>query len=315
MLRVVVLGSAAGGGFPQWNSAGPGCVRARAGDPAARPRTQCSVAVSGDGGARWALLNAAPELTAQIAATPALHPRPTGGAIRHSPISAVVLTGGEVDTVAGLLSLRERHAFAIYASAPTLAVLDANPIFEALDRRIVARRVLALGERVALRDGHDAPLGLAVTPFAVPGKVPLFLERDGADPGVAEDGETVGLLVEAEDDPGTGPLAFVPGCARMTDALRARLSGAGAVLFDGTLYEDDEMIRAGAGPKTGARMGHMSVAGPGGTLAAFEGVPVGRRILIHLNNTNPLLLADGPQRAAVAAAGWEVAEDGMEFAL
>lgn len=314
MLRVVVLGSAAGGGFPQWNSAGPGCLRARAGDPAARPRTQCSVAVSGDGGARWALLNAAPELTTQIAATPALHPRPEGGAIRHSPIAAVVLTGGEVDTITGLLSLRERHAFAIYAAPPTLGVLDANPIFEALDRRIVPRRAFALGERVALRDGHGAPLGLAVTSFAVPGKVPLFLERDGADPGVAEDGETVGLLVEAEDAPGKR-LAFVPGCARMTDALRARLSGAGAVLFDGTLYEDDEMIRAGAGPKTGARMGHMSVAGPNGTLAAFEGVPVGRRVLVHLNNTNPLLLADSPQRAAVAATGWEVAEDGMEFAL
>ena len=311
MLRVLVLGAAAGGGFPQWNSAGPACRRARAGDPAARPRTQASVAVSADG-ARWALLNAAPELRLQVEATPALHPTPAGGAVRHSPIAAVVLTGGEVDTVAGLLSMRERQPFALYAAAPTLAVLDANPIFGVLNRAAVPRRVLAPGAREALRDADGAALGLTVEGFAVPGKVPLFLERDGADPGRAEEGETLGLRVSAGDGPA---LCFVPGCAAMTAALRARLDGAGAVLFDGTLFRDDEMLRAGAGSKTGARMGHMSVDGPEGTIAALAGLRIGRRVLIHLNNTNPVLLDDSPERAAVAAAGWEVAWDGMEFTL
>lgn len=310
MLRVLVLGSAAGGGFPQWNSAGPGCRRARAGDPAARPRTQTALAASADG-ERWLLLNAAPELTAQIAATPALHPRPAPGAIRHSPIAAVLLTAGEVDTIAGLLSLRERHPFAIHAAAPTLAVLDANPIFRALNPEIVPRREMPLGQAFAVTDAAGAPLGIEAEAFPVPGKVPLFAEREG-DPGFGDQGETVGLALRA----GEGPrLLFIPGCAAMTRALRARIAGADTVLFDGTLWRDDEMIRAGAGPKTGGRMGHMSIAGPGGTMEAFRGLHLRRRILIHLNNTNPVLLDDSPERAMLRAEGWEVAEDGMEITL
>ncbi|WP_135466274.1 pyrroloquinoline quinone biosynthesis protein PqqB [Crenalkalicoccus roseus] len=310
-LRAIILGSAAGGGFPQWNSAGPGCRRARAGDPRARRRTQAGLAVSADG-ARWVLLNASPDLRAQIEATPALHPAPPAGAVRHSPIAAVVLTGAEVDTIAGLLSLRERHPFALYGSGASLAVLDANPIFRALDPALVPRRALPLDAPLALADAAGAPLGLAVEAFAVPGKVPLFQE-EGGDPGRAEGGETIGLRIGA---PGAeAPLVFIPGCAAMTPGLRARIAGAGCLLFDGTLWSDDEMILAGAGPKTGARMGHMSLSGPGGTLAALADVPVRRRILIHINNTNPILLEDSPERAAVREAGWEVAEDGMEIAL
>lgn len=305
-----MLGAAAGGGFPQWNSAGTGCVRARAGDPAALPRTQCSLAASADG-ERWVLLNAAPELTAQIAATPALHPRPKPGRIRHSPIAAAVLTGAEVDTVAGLLSMRERHPFALYAAPATLSVLHSNPIFRALDPAIVPRRALPATRAVDLRDVAGEPLGLTVEAFPVPSKVPLFLE-EGDDPGHGEDGATIGLALRA----GEGPVAyFIPGCAAMTPALRDRLRGAELVLFDGTLWRDDEMQRAGAGPKTGARMGHMSVDGPAGVIAAFAGLGVARRVLIHVNNTNPVLLADSPERATATAAGWEVAEDGMRIAL
>jgi pyrroloquinoline quinone biosynthesis protein B len=312
MLHAIVLGAAAGGGFPQWNSAGPGCRRARAGDPAARPRTQASLAVSGDGGRRWVLLNASPDLPAQLRATPALHPRPEPGSVRHSPIAAVVLTGAEVDTVAGLLSLRERHAFALYGAEPSLAVLAENPIFGALDPALVPRRRLPLDEGFALRDAAGDDLGLRVEAFAVPGKVPLFLEEGGADPGRADAGETIGLRLSAGEG---DALFFIPGCAAMTDALRERLRGAACVLFDGTLWRDDEMVRARAGAKTGARMGHMSIDGPAGTLAAFAGLGVRRRVLIHLNNTNPVLLADSPERAAAEAAGWEVAEDGMELKL
>jgi pyrroloquinoline quinone biosynthesis protein B len=309
-MRAIILGAGAGGGFPQWNSAGPGCRRARTGDPAALARTQCSVAVSADGD-RWVLLNAAPDLRAQLEATPALHPRPAQGAIRHSPIAAVVLSGAEVDSIAGLLTLRERHPFALYAAVPALAVLAANPIFQVLDPALVPRRELPLGQGSALLDAAGTPLGLSLLAFAVPGKVPLFQEAGGADPGQAEDGETIGLALSA----GGGTLFFIPGCAAMTPALRNRREGAACVLFDGTLWRDDEMIRAGAGPKTGRRMGHMSIDGAAGTLAGFAGLGVRRRILIHLNNTNPVLLADSPERASVAAAGWEVAEDGMEITL
>ncbi|MCB4824122.1 pyrroloquinoline quinone biosynthesis protein PqqB [Roseicella aerolata] len=311
MLRAIVLGAAAGGGFPQWNSAGPGCRRALSGDPAATPRSQASLAVSADG-ARWVLLNASPDLRQQIIATPALHPRPAPGGIRHSPIAAVVLTGAEVDTIAGLLTMRERHAFALYGAEAALSVLAANPIFHAVNPALVPRRVLPLGAPLALTEAGGAPLGLAVEAFAVPGKVPLFLEAPGGeDPGRADDGETIGLRVSA----GGRSLYFIPGCAAMPPDLAARLEGADCVFFDGTLWRDDEMILAGAGPKTGARMGHMSIDGPGGTLAAFAGLGVRRRILIHMNNTNPVLLADSPERAAAEAAGWEVARDGMEVML
>ncbi|MCO6416422.1 pyrroloquinoline quinone biosynthesis protein PqqB [Siccirubricoccus sp. KC 17139] len=309
-MRAIILGAAAGGGFPQWNSAGPACRRARLGDPAARPRTQASVAVSADG-ERWVLLNASPDLRAQIEATPALHPRPGPGVLRHSPIAAVALTGAEIDTVTGLLTLRERHAFSLYAAAPVLQVLAENPIFGALDRALVKRLTLPLGRAEALVGSGGEPLGLMLEAFIVPGKVPLFQERDGADPGRAEAGETVGLALSA----GGATLFFIPGCRAMTPALAARLEGADCVLFDGTLWRDDEMIRTGAGQKTGRRMGHMSIDGPEGVLAAFARLGVRRRILIHLNNTNPVLLADSEERAAVEAAGWEVAEDGMEIAL
>lgn len=307
MLKAIVLGAAAGGGFPQWNSTGPGCVRARAGDVSARPRTQASVTVTADG-ERWVLLNASPDLPAQIRVTPALHPSPAAGAMRHSPIAAVVLTGAEVDTIAGLLSLRERHAFPIHAAPATLAALDANPIFNVLDRALVTRRALPLDVPEMLHDAAGNTLGITVEAFAVPGKVALFQER-GADPGRADGGETIGLRVASGDQ----ALFFIPGCAAMTPTLASRLHGADCVLFDGTLWRDDEMIVAGAGAKTGARMGHMSISGEAGVIAAFGALGVRRKILIHINNTNPVLLADSIEHAEAARAGWEVAEDGMEI--
>lgn len=312
-VQAVVLGSAAGGGFPQWNSAGPGCLRARAGDPAARPRTQTSLAIRADG-ERYVLFNAAPDLRAQILATPALAPRPAAGAVRHSPIAAVVLTGAEIDSIAGLLSLRERHGFALYGTRQTLSVLAANPIFAALDPAIVPRRTLLPGATLALQDAAGSPLGLMLTAFAVPGKVPLFAEDQAGPPGRADDGGTVGLAVSHAAAPDR-VLFFIPGCAAMTPELSARLSGAACVLFDATLWRDDEMILAGAGGRTGARMGHISLSGPGGTLEAFRDLGVARRILIHLNNTNPVLLDDSPERAEVTRLGWEVAHDGMEIVL
>ncbi len=307
MIRAVILGAAAGGGFPQWNSNAAACRRARSGDPAAKPRLQASLAVSADGD-HWFLLNATPDLGAQIQRAPFLHPR---HGLRSTPIAGVILTDGNVDAIAGLLTLREREAFTIHATASVLGVLDENPVFEVLARDVVTREAVGLDVSHPLRLADGAPSGLALTLFAVPGKVPLYLERPGEAPAIIEGEETVGAMISD----GARRLFFIPGCARVTPALRARLDGADALFFDGTLWRDDEMIRAGIGAKTGLRMGHLSVGGEDGTLAAFRDCPIPQRILVHINNSNPILLADSPEHAAVLAAGWRVGEDGMEITL
>jgi pyrroloquinoline quinone biosynthesis protein B len=302
-----VLGAAAGGGFPQWNSNAPGCRRARSDDPRARPRTQASLAVSADGD-HWFLLNASPDLRQQIEASPCLHPR---SGLRSSPIAGVVLTGGDVDAIAGLLTLRERHAFTVYGTARIHAVLNANPIFEVLARDMVARRCVAVETPAMLALPDGSPSGLSLELFRVPGKVPLYLEQSSGEPPIVEGEDTVGAVVSD----GQHRLVFIPGCAGMTGALAERLTGADVVLFDGTLWTDDEMVRAGIGTKTGLRMGHMSLSGANGTIAAFKRIDVRRKILLHINNSNPILLDDSPERATVEAAGWEVAYDGMEIRL
>lgn len=298
-LTAIVLGAAAGGGFPQWNCNCDVCRLAWAGDKRVRPRTQASLAVSSDG-RRWTLLNASPDLRAQIQATPQLHPRE---AARASPIAAVVLTGAEIDQTAGLLSLRERSPFSLYATAATLAAISDNPMFGVLAADVVTRRAITPGERFALGSGIEAEL------FIVPGKLPLYLEGD--DPDIkSETGANVG--VELCD--GRSRIAYVPGAAAVTPVLRERLARADVLLFDGTLFADDEMIRNETGKKSGRRMGHLPINGPDGSLAALAGLS-SRRIFVHINNTNPLLVDGSPERARVAAAGWEVAEDGMEILL
>ena len=298
-LTAIVLGSAAGGGYPQWNCLCPVCRLAWEGDRRVKPRGQASLAVSADD-AQWTLLNAAPDLRAQIAAVPALHPR---GVSRTSPISAVVLTGAEVDQTAGLLNLRERQPFTLHGTAETLGILADNSMFDVLASDVVSREAVALERPFALSGGMMATL------FAVPGKLPLYLEGENVD--VSAEGETnVGVEITA----GGRRLAFVPGCAEVRPALRERLAKADVVLFDATLFTDDEMIATGTGAKTGRRMGHMPVDGPSGTLAALSDLP-GRRVLIHINNTNPILIDGSPERRKVEAAGWQVAEDGMEIVL
>jgi pyrroloquinoline quinone biosynthesis protein B len=298
-LTAIVLGAAAGGGFPQWNCRCPVCRLAWAGDTRVRPRTQASLAASADG-ERWIVLNASPDLRAQVQATPALQPR-TG--LRDSPIAAVILTGAEVDQTAGLLALRERQGFAVFATAETHAALDANPMFGVLAAGVVMRK------RVTRCEPFPLPGGLAAELFAVPGKVALYLE--GENPALAaETGANVGVELVC----GSRRLAYVPGAAGMTASLRERLARADVVFFDGTLFTDDEMIATGTGSKTGRRMGHMPLAGEGGTLAALAGLP-GRRILTHINNTNPILIEGSVERRKVEEAGFEVAEDGMEIVL
>ena len=298
-LTAIVLGAAAGGGFPQWNCRCAVCRLAWDGDPRVSARTQASLAVSADG-ERWTLLNAAPDLRAQLAAAPALHPR---GALRASPIAAVVLTGAEVDQTAGLLNLRERQPFMLAATAETLGILGTMTIFDVLAADIVTRRAIEIGKPFVLPGGLTAEL------FVVPGKVPLYLER-GTPETAAETGANVGIEISADG----ARLCFVPGAAAVTQALRTRLERADVILFDGTLFTDDEMIVAGTGEKTGRRMGHMPINGADGSIQALSGLGK-RRIYIHINNTNPILIDGSAERGRVESAGWEVAADGLEISL
>jgi pyrroloquinoline quinone biosynthesis protein B len=309
MMRILVLGAGAGGGFPQWNCGCRQCRRALAGDAAAPARTQSSLAVSADGGKSWVLLNTSPDLAAQIKANPAMHP-PEGR--RGSPIAAAVLTNADVDHVAGLLTLREGHRFAIHATGRVLGVLKANAIFNVVNPVLVPRVPLALETETAILDGDGHFTGLTVTAFSVPGKIALWLE----DPSLPDFGsvpeDTVGLHVRN----GTGKgFFYIPGCASLPPGLAQRLSGAELVVFDGTTWTDDEMIVAGFSDKTASRMGHMAMSGPEGTMAAFAPLGVKRRVFVHINNTNPALCADTPERREAEAEGWEIGFDGMEMSL
>jgi pyrroloquinoline quinone biosynthesis protein B len=301
-LRALVLGAAAGGGLPQWNCRAQCSASVWQGRLA--PATQSSLAVSTDNDG-WVLLNASPDLRAQILATRQLQPRRYArSGLRNTPIKGVVLTNGDVDHIAGLLTMREKQPFTLWMTPAIAAVLDANPVFEVLDRTVVERRTIALGQSFQPADG------LTISLFPVPGKIALYLEGETVETDLMGE-QTVG--VEISD--GESSAFYIPGCARMVPELARRLRDAPLVFFDGTVFDDDEMISAGVGQKTGRRMGHMAMAGPEGSLAAFAGLGVGRKIYVHMNNTNPVWLPDGRERAEVEAAGWEVAHDGMEVVL
>ncbi len=304
---IKVLGSAAGGGLPQWNCNGRNSADARQGVAGVPPRSQASVAVTADG-AQWVLLNAAPDLRQQINDTPELHPAPDGGP-RNSPIKAVVLTNGDVDAVAGLLCLREGQPFTVYGTARVLDVLAANSIFDVLDANVVKRVPMDYGPPFAV-EGPSGPVGITIEAFGVPGKIPLYLEEARAGAGLGtQEGDTAGLKV-TETASGRH-FFFIPGCAKLDDALRARLTGAKLLFFDGTLYTNDEMIAQGLLNKTGERIGHMYMSGSDGSIAQLAPLDIGRKIFIHINNSNPALREGSPERVAVEDAGWEISYDGM----
>lgn len=310
-MLVKILGSAAGGGFPQWNCNGRQSARARAGDVNFVPRTQSSLAVSRDG-ANWVLLNASPDLRQQINDTPALHPK-ANGVLRSSPIKAVVLTNGDVDHIAGLINLREGQPFSIYGSHRVLATLAANSIFNVCKPEIVPRIELPLDHPVTLT-GADADLGITLEAFAVPGKIALYLETGGETGNYgSRDGDTIGLKLS---DPVTGKsLFYIPGCAEVDEPLAARIKGADLIFFDGTLYTDSEMIDQGLSHKTGKRMGHISMSGPEGSMTVMAPLGIHRRIYVHMNNSNPALDDASDARKDIEASGWEVGYDGMEISL
>ena len=308
---IKILGSGAGGGFPQWNCNGIHSSAVRAGKPGYRPRTQSSLAVSSDG-RNWVLLNASPDLRQQIADNPELHPEKTGP-LRNSPIKAAVLTNADVDHIVGLINLRERQPFSIYGSDRVLATIKANSIFDVCANDIVPRIALPLDEKIKLTgDGID--LGLTVEAFAVPGKIALFLEKGGEDTNYgSREGDTIGL--EITDNKTGRSFFYVPGCAEVDAPLAQKIKGAELIFFDGTLFTDNEMIDQGLMQKTGQRMGHISMSGSDGSLEVFKPLGIKRRIYVHINNSNPALDENSPARKDVEAAGWEVGYDGMEVRL
>jgi pyrroloquinoline quinone biosynthesis protein B len=293
--RARILGAAAGGGLPQWNCGCPNCNLARAGRIPAQ--TQSSLAVTADG-ATWAVLNASPDIREQLARAPSLHPV----GLRKLPLASVLVTNGDIDHVAGLLTLREMQAFTLFATPGIHEVLDANPIFDALNRSVVDRA------EIALDTPFDLVPGLRATLFAVPGKVPLYMEAGEVQTDLVGE-QTVGVELCA----GETRVYYIPGCAMLSDTLAERLEGADAVFFDGTLWCDDEMRRAGLGEKTGKRMGHMSMSGEDGSIAAFAGLTIGQKVFVHMNNTNPVLRPGSSERAEAEAAGWIIGQDGMEI--
>ncbi|MEM7269053.1 MAG: pyrroloquinoline quinone biosynthesis protein PqqB [Pseudomonadota bacterium] len=294
-MLITILGAAAGGGVPQWNCGCQNCRDARAGK--IPQMTQSSIAVSADGSS-WLVLNASPDIRVQLAGCPVLAP----AGLRGSPIEAVMLTNGDVDHVAGLLTLRESTPFDLYATAEIMDAVDENPIFGVMKSDLVTRKTFGLGDTLSLA-------GLEVETYAVPGKVPLYKEA-GEIVTDAMGETTIGVTLRASGK----TVIYVPGCAAIPDELRARMEAADLVLFDGTVWENEEMPKLGAGVKTGRRMGHMPIAGDGGSMERLAGLTA-RRVYIHINNTNPILQPASHERAALNAAGWEVAQDGMEISL
>jgi len=299
-MRVIVIGSAAGGGFPQWNCGCANCSGLRAGTLRARARSQESLAVSADR-EHWLLLNASPEIRGQIESFTPLWPREK----RHSPVSGVLLTNGDLDHCLGLLSLRESQPIAVYATAAVRrGFTEGNALYRTLERfpGQVRWHELALGREVEL-DG-----GLSLTALPVPGKLPIHLERSSA----PSPEDNVALRLR---EAGSGrTLAYLPAVAGASPAVSAAVEGADCIFFDGTFWSSDELVAAGLGARRAEEMAHWPVGGAQGSLGFLAKLP-GRRVLIHLNNTNPLLREDGPEAAAARAAGVEIAFDGMELRL
>ncbi|GLS22369.1 coenzyme PQQ synthesis protein B [Labrys miyagiensis] len=247
------------------------------------------------------LVDASPDIRQQIMDTPVLRPIDN---IRHSPIAAVLVTSGEVDHIAGLLGLRERHSFSLFGTTDTLDTIEQNAIFGVIGKDLVTR------EAVKVDHSFTPVPGLEVTLVPVPGKVPLWREDEPLRLG-EETESTVGVAISAAGK----RIVYAPGCAASSTRLRETIAGADLLLFDGTFWKDDEMITSGAGSKTGRRMGHMPMSGPDGSMMALADISIGRRVFIHINNTNLALVEDSAERAAVDAAGWTLAYDGMTFAL
>jgi pyrroloquinoline quinone biosynthesis protein B len=298
-VRVRVLGSAAGGGFPQWNCHCPTCEAARAG-VRARPRTQSSLAIRGREGP-WFLVNASPDARQQLEA---LTPRQVDG-VRAPPVAGVLLTDAEIDHTAGLLLLRESATpvRVFGGEGVERALMGRYPVLAILEHYCGAEWQTLKPERTTSLEGS----GLSVEPFDAGGDAPRYLK--GSDVELQASGFVF------RDRATGGVVAYVPGLSRLDDGVLARFAASDLVLVDGTFWRDDELARLGISTRSARDMGHLPLSGPGGTLEALARLRRPRKVLVHINNTNPILLEDSPERKAVLRAGIEVAYDGLEIQL
>ncbi len=300
-MHLILLGTAAGGGFPQWNCWCPTCRVGRRDPRAAHPRSQSSAAVSADG-SHWFLLNASPDVRDQLAHLGSEAP----AGMRHVPIEGVVTTDAELDHTLGIALLREARSLQLWSTRAVHDVLEEDsrvlPVTRAF-AEVTWRELPLYGRRpLLLRDG--TPSGLEVEAFAAPGDPPRFARRDLP-------GHTVGLDIRD----GTGQrCVFLPGCGAVDQALEARLATAALVLFDGTFWSEDELVALGISDRPASAMGHLAMSGPGGSLARLAGVG-GQRVYTHINNSNPVLIENSTERRAANEAGWTVGDDGMRFQL
>jgi pyrroloquinoline quinone biosynthesis protein B len=299
-MHLILLGTAAGGGFPQWNCWCPGCRIARDDPARAVPRTQSSIAVSADG-ERWILINASPDVRDQLRGL--RRPAPDPAVRRNVPIETVVLTDGELDHSVGLLLLREGRMLSVYATRPTLAVLERDSRILPTVRAFatVSLVPLTLDRAVSVQDRAGAETGLTLEAFAVAGNAPRFATSDDV-------GSTVGVILR---DRAGSTAAYVPGCGAIDQALVDRLRSAEIVLFDGTFWSDEELVTLDIAPTRAREMGHVPIGGADGSLAMLSGLPARARVYTHINNTNPVLIEDSNERRIVGAAGIIVGCDGM----
>ncbi len=295
---VRVLGAAAGGGFPQWNCNCPQCQAMRDGSRPCSSRTQSSVAVSADY-RRWFLLNASPDIRAQIESFPALHPH----GVRDTPLQAVLLTDAELDHTLGLMLLREGDDLEVHATAAVYETLfSGTSLLQTLSAftHVEWRKVTSETE-VSLAGG------LSYRAF------PVSTDKQ-ARFGTGEGEESV-VGYRITDEHTGRSLVYIPGAQQLTASVLAQLEDCACLLFDGTCWQDDELIRLGVASRTSRDMGHLPISGADGSLEQLAPLPIGRKIYIHINNTNPILLEDSPERRIVGEHGFEVAEDGLELEI
>jgi pyrroloquinoline quinone biosynthesis protein B len=307
-MRIEILGSAAGGGFPQWNCGCRNCQAIRAGTFQGKSRTQTQVAISNDGQS-WFLLNASPDLRQQIEGTPALHPRMSG---RDSPIAAVLLTSADLDQVTGLLSLRELQPLRIYCTASIRRILrEDNNVFAMLNRvpQQVVWTDITPGESFCLTSVSGQESGLLCDTFSLHSRYPMYV---GQSAGLSPEEASLGLIVGVSSGP---RMVYLPAVPEVDESLLDRLENVDLLLFDGTFWSDDELIKVQGSGATAREMGHIPVSSREGSLFKLRKLQRPRKIFVHVNNTNPMLDESSPQYREVRAAGWEVAEDGWHFDL
>lgn len=302
-MHVILLGTAAGGGFPQWNCWCPTCRAARADPSRARPRSQSSIAFSADG-ARWFLGNASPDVREQLSLLP--HGDVKG--VRHVPVEGIVLTDAELDHTLGIVLLREGRLLQIVATPAIRNTIAEDsrilPVTQAFASVLAVE--VELGEAVSLDYRDGTPSGLTIEMKAVRGDPPRFARREDV-------GHTVAVFIS---DTRTGKsCAFVPGCGGLGPKLLARLDAVDLLLFDGTFWTDDELARLNISDRRALSMGHVPISGAEGSLASLSQLSCGQKVYTHINNTNPMLIEGSAERAAVEAAGVIVGMDGMRFEL